>query len=343
MVVPSPTPIRSKKTKAVGIPTIDLYLNRSMLSELIVKASEEFGFFKVVNHGISKEIIARMEEESAEFFEKAAAEKQRAGPASPFGYGCKNIGRNGDMGELEYLLLHTDPLSISERSTHISNDPTKFCCSVNNYVHAMKELACEILDLVAEGLWVQDKCVLSRLIRDVHSDSLLRFNHYPPVKDIDDWDPSPKLYQCKNNRIGFGEHSDPQILTILRSNDVGGLQIALHDGLWVPVHPDPGEFFVFVGDALQALTNGRFLSVRHRALSNAMKPRMSMAYFGAPPLNAWISPLPELVSPQKPSLYKPFTWDEYKKAAYSLRLGDSRIDLFKIHSTHHGDKNLVMN
>lgn len=55
-----------------------------------------------------------------------------------------------------------------------------------------------------------------------------------------------------------------------------------------------------------------------------------MAYFGAPPLNAWISPLPELISSQKPSGYKPFTWDEYKKAAYSLRLGDSRLDLFMV-------------
>lgn len=137
-------------------------------------------------------------------------------------------------------------------------------CAVNDYIEATKELTCEILDLVAEGLWVQDKSSLSKLIKDVHSDSLLRINQYPPVslKGNKNWDTSklePHQLQSEstnnhnnnNNNIGFGEHSDPQILTIMRSNDVGGLQISTHDGLWIPVAPDPNEFFVMVGDALQ--------------------------------------------------------------------------------------------
>ncbi|KAM0960818.1 hypothetical protein ACFX2C_025808 [Malus domestica] len=340
MVVPSPSPIRSKKTMAIGIPTIDLSnYNRSKLSAQIVEACEEYGFFKVVNHGIPKAVIETMETQGSDFFAKPTIEKQRAGPACPFGYGCKNIGRKGDTGELEYLILQTNPQSISDRSNDISDDPTKFSCAVNDYIEAVKELACEILDLLAEGLWVSDKSVFSRFIRDVQSDSILRFNHYPPVKDIKDWETTPKQHPFTNNnnnnhsRIGFGEHSDPQILTILRSNNVGGLQISLRDGLWVPVAPDPNQFFVMVGDALQALTNGRLVSVKHRALANSVvKPRMSMVYFGAPPLNAWMSPLPEMVSPEKPSLYKPFTWGEYKKAAYTTRLGDTRLDHFKINN-----------
>ncbi|XP_028786105.1 gibberellin 2-beta-dioxygenase 2-like [Neltuma alba] len=322
MVVPSSNSMRSKKTNAVGIPTVDLSVERSELSELVIKACEQYGFFKAVNHGVPEEVISRLENEGIKFFSKSISEKRQAGPATPFGYGCRNIGPNGDMGDLEYLLLHTNPLSISDRSQTISNNPTDFSCAVNDYIEAVREVACEVVDLVAEGLRVPDKYAVSKLIRNVQSDSVLRINHYPPTMSSFKRDPA----------MGFGEHSDPQILTILRSNEVGGLQICTRDGLWIPVAPDPHEFFVMVGDALQVMTNGRLRSVRHRVMRNNMrKGRMSMMYFAAPPLSSWIMPLPKMVSAEKPSEYRPFTWAHYKQAAYSLRLGHSRLDLFRAH------------
>ncbi|KAM7277076.1 hypothetical protein ACFE04_018942 [Oxalis oulophora] len=334
MVVLGPCSMRGKKTKAVGIPVIDLSLHdRSKVAELIVEACEEFGFFKVINHGVHKEIVSKLENEGLDFFAKTTTDKQRVGPAKPFGYGCKNIGLNGDMGELEYLLLQTNPSSVSQISESISDTPTKFSCCVNNYTKAVGELNREILELIAEGLWIPDKSVFSKFVKDVHNDSLLRLNYYPPLMNKDR-DPSFQYTNTTTNRIGFGEHTDPQILTIFRSNNVGGLQICLRDGLWIPVLPAPDDFYVLCGDTLQALTNGRFQSVKHRVLVNSFKARMSMVYFGAPPLNAWISPLPELVSPHSPTLYKSFTWGEYKNAVYSLRLGDSRLHLFmKNHGT----------
>ncbi|GMI74026.1 Arabidopsis thaliana gibberellin 2-oxidase 4, ARABIDOPSIS THALIANA GIBBERELLIN 2-OXIDASE 6 [Hibiscus trionum] len=317
--------VRTKKTRAAGIPSVDLSLDRSMVSELIVQACQNYGFFKVINHGVPRVTISRLEDEGVRFFDRPARDVQRAEPAGSFGYGSRNIGLNGDKGELEYLLLPTDPFSIVETSKTISDEPRNFSGAANDYIEAVRELASEVLDLAAEGLRVHDKYFFSNLIKDDQNDSVLRFNHYPPLKTSE---------PCKDeedaDEVGFGEHSDPQILTVLRSNDVAGLQIALPDRLWIPVPPDPSQFYVIIGDTLRVLTNGRFTSVRHRAIANSSRvSRMSIMYFGAPPLNTTISPLPELVSPESPSLFKPFTWGDYKKAAYSSRLGDCRLDHFK--------------
>ncbi|KAK4478353.1 hypothetical protein RD792_017643 [Penstemon davidsonii] len=317
MVLASPNPFKIEKIRDdIELPIIDLSCDRSKSSKLILKACEDFGFFKVINHGVPQQIISLMEEETHEFFSKPGSEKQRAGPANPFGYGCKNIGLKGDMGEVEYLLLHSNPLFISQNLEFISTHPNKFRVAVSGYVEAVKKLACEILDLITEGLQSSAAGVLSGLIRDVESDSLLRLNHYPP---------------SDAGKIGFGEHTDPQILTLLRSNGVGGLQISLEDGVWVPVSPYPeSAFCVNVGDVLQIMTNGRFLSVRHRAMVNSYKSRTSMAYFAAPPLQETISCLPGLATLDNPPLYRSFTWAEYKKATYMKRLGCSRLNLFKL-------------
>ena len=133
MVVASPHPIQNEKSLSIDIPMVDLSGERSVVSQLIVKACEEFGFFKVINHGVPPETIAKMEEIGHSFFAKPVSQKKQAmPPATPFGYGCKNIGLNGDMGEVEYLLLKASPPSIPQMSLHISNDPSHF-----RYVHVL--------------------------------------------------------------------------------------------------------------------------------------------------------------------------------------------------------------
>jgi gibberellin 2-oxidase len=70
-----------------------------------VKACEEFGFFKVVNHSVCMESISLLESEAVKFFSMPFNQKEKVGPANPFGYGNKKIGQNGDVGWVEYLLL----------------------------------------------------------------------------------------------------------------------------------------------------------------------------------------------------------------------------------------------
>ncbi|PKA52708.1 Gibberellin 2-beta-dioxygenase 2 [Apostasia shenzhenica] len=320
------------------LPVIDLSWRKERVRRLIVRACEEFGFFKLINHGVQKKVIDGIDREAREFFSLPASEKQKAGPPNPLGYGSKKIGNNGDTGELEYLLFHTNPSSISQRVRMISEeDPLSFSSVVNEYVEAVRELACELMEIIGEGLGLENTSAFSRLIRDDESDSLVRLNHYPPYlrrsAEEEEADDSTKTKEeIKNLRVGFGEHTDPQILTILRSNDVEGLQLQspLDGRVWIPVKSDPSAFFVNVGDALQAMTNGRFLSVRHRAMANAKRSRLSTMFFAAPSLQTCIYPLPEMITAENPQRYRPYTWAEFKKIMYSLRLASNRLELFHV-------------
>uniref|UniRef100_A0A5B6ZDZ3 gibberellin 2beta-dioxygenase n=1 Tax=Davidia involucrata TaxID=16924 RepID=A0A5B6ZDZ3_DAVIN len=302
-----------------GIPLIDL--SKPDSKRLLVEACEEFGFFKVINHGVPTEFITKLEREAIKFFSLPLTEKERAGPPNPIGYGNKSIGPNGDVGWVEYLLLTTHPEFNYQRFVSIfGENPERFCCALNDYVSAVKKMACEILELLADGLNIQPRNVFSKLLMDEQSDSYFRLNHYPPCPELQDMN--------GRNLIGFGEHTDPQIISVLRSNSTSGLQISLRDGNWISVPPDQNSFFINVGDSLQVMTNGKFKSVRHRVLANSLKSRVSMIYFGGPPLSQLIAPVPSLMEGED-SLYKEFTWFEYKKSAYKSRLADNRLGLFE--------------
>lgn len=97
---------------------------------------------------------------------------------------------------------------------------------------------------------IKQRNVFSRLLEDEESDSIFRLNHYPP---------------CPNHTrdmVGFGEHTDPQVISVLRSNNITGLQIADKDGSWIPVPPDKNSFFINVGDSLQVLTHSHFTEMK---------------------------------------------------------------------------------
>ncbi|KAG6383252.1 hypothetical protein SASPL_156998 [Salvia splendens] len=306
--------------RAAFIPLIDL--SKPDTKAQLVRACEDFGFFKVINHGVPADLIRDLESEALRFFSLPLSVKAQAGPPDPFGYGDKKIGHNGDVGWLEYLLLTTNSSADYHKFSAIFGlAAEKFRCLVNKYIAAVRKMACEILEMVAEGLRIQQRDAFSKLLMDEQSDSVFRVNHYPPIPGF--------LESDGRNLIGFGEHTDPQIISVLRSNNISGLQISLKDGRWISVPPDHNSFFINVGDSLQVMTNGRFKSVKHRVVANGSKSRLSMIYFGGPPLSEKIAPLASLMQGEEDSLYKEFTWFEYKKSAHKSKLAVNRLGLFE--------------
>lgn len=99
-----------------AIPVVDL--SRPFSAEALVKACEDVGFVKVINHNVPMDVVQRLEAETVKFFEMPQVFKETSGPADPFGYGNKRIGPNGDVGLVEYLLfgITSKPLSYTSMS-----------------------------------------------------------------------------------------------------------------------------------------------------------------------------------------------------------------------------------
>lgn len=69
--------------------------------------------------------------------------------------------------------------------------------------------------------------------------------------------------------------------------------------------------------------------MRHRVLANGSKSRVSMIFFGGSPLTEKIAPLPSVMKEEEQSMYKEFTWCEYKTICYRSRLADNRLGHFE--------------
>lgn len=122
-VIPTykPVPVLPFQT----IPVVDLTDPKAKTR--IVKACEEFGFFKVVNHGVQHDLMTRLEKEAIGFFALPQSLKNQAGPPGPYGYGSKRIGPNGDVGWIEYILLNANPqLSCPKTSAVFRQTPQIF-------------------------------------------------------------------------------------------------------------------------------------------------------------------------------------------------------------------------
>lgn len=71
--------------------------------------------------------------------------------------------------------------------------------------------------------------------------------------------------------------------------------------------------------------------MKHRVVApEGMQSRLSFIYFGGPAPSQRIAPLPEVMREGEQSLYRDFTWAEYKSAAYKTRLSDHRLGPFEL-------------
>ncbi|KAJ7299892.1 hypothetical protein O6H91_Y122900 [Diphasiastrum complanatum] len=264
-------------------------------------AAADWGFFRVVNHNVSMELVAQVEALAHRFFQLPASQKLMVARTSelPFGFsGSETHVRVKNWTETLQIPWGRDMITrIAEKAWTSEGERQQFIDIMHEYCVAMGKLAELLVEVLLQGLGLEAKCLNEHL--GSNSLSPLRLNYYPPC-------PEPDL------TFGTQTHTDSGIITILHQDSIGGLQV-LKKGRWVLVRPQEGSFIVNLGDLLQVWSNCKYRSTLHRAVVNSFATRLSMRFFYNPIDEAVIAPLEMLVDQSHPAKYKPFNWAEYRK------------------------------
>lgn len=299
------------------VPIIDLACkDRSLIAKEIGDACREYGFFQVINHGLPKELVEKIQAVAHDFFRLPMEEKMKLysdDPSKTMRLSTSfNVRKETVHNWRDYLRLHCYPLE--KYVPEWPSVPSSFKDVVSNYCREVRQLGFRLQEAIAESLGLDKDSVKSILGEQGQH---MAMNFYPEC-------PEPEL------TYGLPAHTDPNALTILLQDlQVAGLQV-LKDGKWLSIKPHPDAFVINIGDQIQALSNGKYKSVWHRAVVNADKPRLSIASFLCPCDSANIRAPEELTSRGDSSVYRDYTYAEYYKKFWSRNLDQEHcLELFK--------------
>ncbi|OVA11977.1 Oxoglutarate/iron-dependent dioxygenase [Macleaya cordata] len=290
--------------------------NKDEISKTLCAAAEKLGFFQVVNHGVSHEVMENAKRAAHIFFnlprEKKVPYLRENSPCPHVHYGTSF------SPEAEKSLEWKDYLSM----VYINDDeevqkfwPTECRDAALAYLKSASKMIHGILSALLRGLGVDidESTILS------YSDArAVNMNFYPPC-------PNPEL------TVGVGRHSDLAALTILLQDDIGGLFVKAENKGWIEIPPVEDALVINVGDTLEILSNGKYKSAEHRALASTTRARVSVPIFVSPIPPTTIGPLPGLPEKHGKTVYRQLLFGEYKDNYFKgAHQGKATLDFAKV-------------
>ncbi|GAV82388.1 2OG-FeII_Oxy domain-containing protein/DIOX_N domain-containing protein [Cephalotus follicularis] len=309
----------------LSIPIIDLQgidMESSLRAKAVEKiryASEKWGFFQLVNHGIPVNVLDEMIDGIRKFNEQEIEIKKKYYSRDP----TKKVTfvSNFDLYRLK-AVTWKDTLSCAMFPNPPEKEELPEVCRdiVIDYSKQVMNLGLTLFELLSEALGLN-----SSHLKDMGcADGLLLWGHYSP--------PCPEPKQT----MASSSHCDSNFITILLGDQMGGLQV-LHQNQWVDLPPMHGGLIVNIGDFLQLISNDKFKSVNHRVLAKNEGPRISVACFMRSRKDQSLrlyGPIKELLSKENPPIYKEVSFDDYLAYYMSKGLdGTSSLPHFKFSRT----------
>ncbi|VFQ91463.1 unnamed protein product [Cuscuta campestris] len=262
------------------LPIIDLnHSDVHFTASSILKACNECGFFYLVNHGVEKELLAAVFEESRKFFSRPHEQKLRSLSKGGRGFiplyahklDANSSTSKGDAKESFTIgpLLENgesgDDLNIWPREDVF---PT-WKSTMQDYYGKVQSAGKKLISLIALSLNMEEDFFVKNGAM-VSPASFLGLQHYIGERG----DTDEEVY-------GASAHTDFGTLTLLATDGVRGLQVCrdkfAEPKVWEDVPHIDGAFIVNIGDAIERWTNGIFLSNLHRVIPTGQE-RFSVVF-----------------------------------------------------------------
>jgi len=245
------------------------------------------GFFVVVNHGITHELIDRTFTISKQLFALPMEQKMLID---------KRKSRHFRGWEAVGVELTNNQPDFREQVDIWSEHPVKdakvlpkylrllgpnqslpdsilpnYEKTVNEWFAAVGNLADALMGLLALGLELPQNYFDQRFGEERMS--FAKLIHYP---------------KTPAGQFGVNAHSDSGFMTVLAAGETPGLEVRNSADEWIPVPIIPNSFVINIGEMLQSMTGNYYVATPHRVFTN--EERYSIAYFHGPSLDTIVAP-----------------------------------------------------
>ncbi|KAG9153203.1 hypothetical protein Leryth_025116 [Lithospermum erythrorhizon] len=278
---------------------------RGATMEMIKDACENWGFFELVNHGISHDLMDTVEKLTKGHYKKSMEQRFKEMVAAK-GLDAVQAEINDLDWESTFFLRHLPVSNISE----VPDLDDEYRETMREFAQELEKLAEYLLDLLCENLGLEKGYLKNAFYGSKGPTFGTKVSNYPEC-------PKPDLIK------GLRAHTDAGgIILLFQDDKVSGLQL-LKDDKWVDVPPMRHSIVVNIGDQLEVITNGKYKSVMHRVVAQTDGARMSLASFYNPGSDAVIYPAPALLEKEaeEKELYSglKFVFEDYMKLYAGLK------------------------
>ncbi|MEZ5041616.1 MAG: 2-oxoglutarate and iron-dependent oxygenase domain-containing protein [Saprospiraceae bacterium] len=303
-------------------PLVNDSSDQHAVAQAIGEACQTYGFFYIIGHGVDEVLQQQLEDLSKRFFAQELAIKNQIRMAlggkawrGYFPVGDELTSGKPDIKEGLYFGLELGPddprvqagLPMHGANLFPANMP-EFRTVVLDYMAAVTQLGHTLMKGIALSLGLDQSYFAEKYTTDPLT--LFRIFNYPYRPQA----------EATEERWGVGEHTDYGVLTILKQDDAGGLQVK-SQAQWIAAPPIPNSFVCNIGDMLDRMTGGLYRSTPHRVLNTSKRDRLSFPFFFDPHFDADIQAI-DTSKAFQPRDDKAERWDGASVHEFSGTYGD---------------------